>query len=1142
MLLAAAMVKDINPASPSSFPHTFVELNGALLFRADDGRHGEDWWRTDGTAAGTRLVKDVPGSTSTWSSAAVRAHAVVGNTLSFAAASTGAGIELWKTDGTDAGTVMVKDIVRGPAHSGPERFVVLGDTLFFSALNGVWKSDGTDAGTVQVGSFPSPKPLAAVGGRVLFQAPARGIPGTELWATDGTAEGTVFLKDINPGAVGSDPGTRPFDAPVDDHVQDRFLVSGGVMYFAATTAAHGRELWRTDGTPEGTRLVADAVPGPEGSHPLHIVEHGGEIYYSGMSPNYRVGVYRVAADGTTTPLLTLAPGVATGLGSSGGRLYFTASLPPQSTMALFALDDARASMAEVRRFESWMLGAATRGFVTLGDATYFGLGSGLTGHAGTFQLWRTDGTAGGTTFVEDFYNITPAEEPELVSFGGALYFSGGDRFGAEPWQSDGTREGTRMLFDVNAYPTRPSNPTAPVRVGDRWLFAAADGTAGSGTELWATDGTGAGTQKVTNPATGRGFVVATAYSDLLDNSRVPAFGTEWNGRLYFGAFAEGKGTELFSSDGTPEGTGLVADLYPGTDPGSPSGFTPFRGRLYFVTIGYVLNRPTLWSTDGTAEGTRPVKELGAADLTVAGDWLYFAAAGADGGVELWKTDGTGESTVRVKDVFPGNGSSNPASLTAVGDRLYFAADHPDYGRELWTSDGTDAGTVLVRDLYPGETAGRKNNGNPTNLVAVNGRIVFEATDPAPTEPRERLRVWSTDGTPAGTVPLVPLDFSPYQIARYNVIEAGGVGYFFRQRRDMAPEMWRTDGTPEGTSLVKAFDTAGHVPTATPVGVDGATVYVRAGEALAGWAPAPSGNSELWQSDGTPEGTVRLFSGGIAFTPDNAVAAGDRVLFTADDGVHGTELWAGAPPSRVVGRHVFYNRSRFDGYDAEAANSDDGAVAADKGALLPGQAAGFANVTSYTRGINGIMVDVRGLPGDGGLTADDFAFRRRGGGASSWADAPPPSAVFVRPGAGAGGSDRITRVWPDHAIRNAWLEVTLKANDRTGLASADVFTFGNLAGETGDAGTPFVVSTADVLSVRSRLRTPAPAQITNRYDFDRDGRVNVLDFATASRALRRSLSPTPVPTAPATASPSPPDRGASSRRVAYEVLTVQEAGA
>ncbi|MCK4624589.1 MAG: hypothetical protein KAV00_04705, partial [Phycisphaerae bacterium] len=125
--------------------------------------------------------------------------------------------------------------------------------------------------------------------------------------------------------------------------------------------------------------------------------------------------------------------------------------------------------------------------------------------------------------------------------------------------------------------------------------------------------------------------------------------------------------------------------------------------------------------------------------------------------------------------------------------------------------------------------------------------------------------------------------------------------------------------------------------------------------------------------------------------------------------------------QVMGRHVFYNHCSFDGNKAAADADDDSAIAADKTPLLPGQTATFANYTSYSRGINGIMVDIAGLPGT--PTTADFTFKvGNDNNPAAWANAPALSGVTVRNDAGVNGSDRITIIWPDNTIQKQWLQV------------------------------------------------------------------------------------------------------------------------
>ena len=201
----------------------------------------------------------------------------------------------------------------------------------------------------------------------------------------------------------------------------------------------------------------------------------------------------------------------------------------------------------------------------------------------------------------------------------------------------------------------------------------------------------------------------------------------------------------------------------------------------------------------------------------------------------------------------------------------------------------------------------------------------------------------------------------------------------------------------------------------------------------------------------------------------------------------------AGPATIEGRHVFYNDSAFDGNDPAANASDDGAIAPDKTALLPGGTAAFANYISYSRGINGVMVDIANLPG--APTASDFVFKVGNDSApAGWATAPAPSSITVRAGAGASGSDRVSIIWADNAIANQWLQVTVLATANTGLAAADVFYFGDAIGETGNSPADAEVTPSDEIMVRDNPHTLAnnPAAIDEACDFNRDRKVGPTD--------------------------------------------------
>jgi len=223
--------------------------------------------------------------------------------------------------------------------------------------------------------------------------------------------------------------------------------------------------------------------------------------------------------------------------------------------------------------------------------------------------------------------------------------------------------------------------------------------------------------------------------------------------------------------------------------------------------------------------------------------------------------------------------------------------------------------------------------------------------------------------------------------------------------------------------------------------------------------------------------------------------------SGDDWGNDSASWIDAGPSpgmvlpsgeaQVVGRYVFYNNSPGFG-------SADNAIAADKPALLPGQTATFANYTSYALGINGVMIDVAGLPDSATLDQHDFEFRvGNDDDPDAWNEATLPTSITISSHAGYGGSDRVKITWADGAILNRWLQVTVLSTANTGLNSPDVFYFGNAVGESGDSTADAKVNAADVLLARNNARNLLnPAPIDFRYDFNRDRRVNATDMLLA----------------------------------------------
>ena len=416
-------------------------------------------------------------------------------------------------------------------------------------------------------SSSNPLGFTSFGGALYFQA-TDGTSGVELWRTDGTTDGTTLVRDINPGTGSSTPAATPMAS------------LGGALYFRANDGVHGAELWRTDGTAGGTVLVRDIRPGTSSSNPGGFTVFNGTLYFR-------------ANDGV------------------GGS-------------ELWRSDGTEASTVLVRDIIPGINESAPAGFIVFNGALYF--------RAYTFtddvSLWKTDGTPGGTVLVS-----TANTPTEPTVFNGALYFYARDSRGFELWRSDGTTGGTAVVRDINPGSGGSTSILYPpgIRAYNGALyFRASDGA--SGLELWRSDGTEAGTVLVHDirPGPDSSFVEGLAVAD---------------GLLYFSANDGTTGVELWKTNGT--GAERVRDVWPGPLGSRPENLTEFDGRLYFSAYD-----PSI--TDYIAD-------------------------------ELWQSDGTGAGTVRV-GIAPGYRALDPRQFALFNGSLYFQAfrdESPRSGVEPW---------------------------------------------------------------------------------------------------------------------------------------------------------------------------------------------------------------------------------------------------------------------------------------------------------------------------------------------------------------------------------------------------------------------------------------------------------------------------
>ena len=288
-----------------------------------------------------------------------------------------------------------------------------------------------------------------------------------------------------------------------------------------------------------------------------------------------------------------------------------------------------------------------------------------------------------------------------------------------------------------------------------------------GRELWRTDGTMEGTQRVRDTSGGGG---AAAVSSGMRGSD-PMYITSFGGNLYYSALTDAEGRELWKSDGNLDGAvSLVKDINNGVYDSGPKYLVECNGLLFFSAYTVEEGRE-LWKSDGTASGTALVMDIRSGvgvgsdvkNLACLGTTLFFSAKDGTNGAELWKSDGS--STSLVKDIWVGADSSNPEYLTVYGSLLYFAADTKltiagaSDGVELWKSDGTTSGTVMI-SIREGSGGSYPRYLTPFTSKAQGAteKLFFLATDgkgvgnlrsaSSHTSESQGMQLWVWDGTSA----------------------------------------------------------------------------------------------------------------------------------------------------------------------------------------------------------------------------------------------------------------------------------------------------------------------------------------------------------------------------------------------------------
>ncbi len=886
-----ALVSDLLTSNTprASNPALFVEFDGGVLFGATRYDVGGELWRFDLSTQQTTLLCDLlPGPQGGLIGFGLKPVVAAGR-IFFLARDAQGRIALWTTNGTRTGTnrVPIESTVSNSILEGDVEVVGTDLVAHVSIRDGVRRLWRVQEGIVTPIALPAwiattPPRLRMVGERLHFWHIMPGL-GVEPWTVAPGSDSAEMIKDINPGPASSYAGLP------------RVALSDSLLLFAAFTPATGFELWRSDGTPQGTTLVRDIDAGTRSglvngypSQNLSTATVNGYVYFSAQdqqSGNFELW----RSDGTqegTSQVVDLQPGAMgsrpENIGQVNDRVFFQAS-SAEIYRGIFSTDGTSTGTQVIWAPENFVAPDAP---VTVDKLAYF---RGYRADTGR-ELWATDGTTAGTFLVEDLAPGRSESDPRnltATATAGLFYVANGLEYQGEPRRILAGAGQSELVANV-APDAGSAAPTELTAVGSR-IFFVANGDGQSGRNLWYTDINGV----ITDSIEFGGAQAGTSPAQLTSHAGYIFYAVNGN---------DGAGIELWHTDATTLETTRPFDLEPKDPNSNIAGLTSSAfGLLFAASDGFEGQRPYRYDPN---ESAAPSRLANVADTGVSGivqfrvnagnDRVFFAGdSRGELDAELWVYSGLTDSAseIDINSGPTGPGSSSPTNFSQLGDRIVFSAIRNDVGRELWCTDGTVANTSLVADINPGAA-----NSDPRNLFYFDDKIVFVATT-------ETLGVepYAVQSLPDGRVsaPVLLADIVPgvgssasFGFARAETMP--GV-VFAATSPESGREIWITDGTTAGTQLL--LDIYPGPLGSSPAHFNAANGFVYF------TATSPDHGTELWRTDGTPEGTTLyadILPGPDGSVPTELESGFTKLYFSAETPALGRELWSIAIPTGLTG--------------------------------------------------------------------------------------------------------------------------------------------------------------------------------------------------------------------------------------------------
>jgi ELWxxDGT repeat protein len=658
-----------------------VVYKDRLYFSASRADVGEwEMFSTAGTQESISLLKDTnPGG-----DAFIQAAVEYNGLLYFISDDTLYGQRLWVSDGTGDGTVPVLDLPDGLSMrlvsavqpSGPEN---PGGLLLAVSGPGeehrLWRFDGTEAGTqvlADLRDFVAEDEYEPVDGvlwnQFYYFHAWDAEHGEELWRTDGTVAGTQRLADISSGPRGSMPS--------------RFSPCGSRLCFAADDGIHGKELWSTDSTSGNIILVADQNTHPANAYPGNFTPAGGLLYFIARDSVADANLWRT--DGT-----------------SDGTFALNADPALKIQTDLYDYNPRQA---------------------TLGSTLFFPASDPAHGE----ELWKTDGTPGGTTLVKEISPGETSSKPNrlMVARDRLFFIASTPEAGEELWVSDGTESGTHMVKEL----VSNNNYIFGMSIYENRALISVRDLSTESCELWISDGEASGTTKIS------------------DDLCMMSLGTEYDGKLFFPAMQKGDSEgDLWETDGTPVGTRKI---------NKPDGYYSWwsiyhisttEQAIFFTTkTNYsesMFQLPkgadqstfvyTFYDINGVYESVKEIAGFGSQVAVVVNMYAQEVLGPA---TQLWVSDGSEAGTRRIQAGF-----SEPSNLISLGSTLFFSASDPEHGMQIWRTDGTNTGTRRVTSYA--QTRCTTWDTASSSLAFFKGMFVLSLDDASSNPPGSGCELW-----------------------------------------------------------------------------------------------------------------------------------------------------------------------------------------------------------------------------------------------------------------------------------------------------------------------------------------------------------------------------------------------------------------